>query len=89
MDGLLITVELPKEDGCCDGGYTIGCSNAYPHAVGAPNLRENEQERHEEDELAADGHENAPFRHPDALEKVASHNLETHNGREANDDSHS
>ncbi len=88
MNVRFIAVEMPEHDGCCDGSHTVGCGDAYPHAIRTPNLGEDEQEGYEEEQLAADGHEDAAFRHTDALEEVACHNLETHDGRHADDDFH-
>ena len=80
MDVRFVTIEVPKEESCCDGCHTIGCCNAHPHTIRSPYLREDKEERHEEDELAADRHEDALLRHTDALEEITCHDLETHDG---------
>lgn len=84
----LITVEMPQHNGCRDGGYAIGYGNAQPHSISAPNLGEDDEERYEEHELAADGEEDALLNHADALEEVACDNLEAHDGKHADNDTH-
>ena len=88
MNVCLVAVEMPEEEASGEGCHAIGSGDAHPHAVGAPDLREDEQEGHEKDELAAHRHEDATLRHADALEEVARHNLEAHDGREQADDAH-
>lgn len=88
MDRGSVAVEMPEQDGCRDGCHTIGGGNTHPHAIGTPNLREYEEERHEEHQLAAYRHEDAPLCHADTLKEVACHNLETHDGREDTDKAH-
>ena len=83
-----VAVEVPQHQGRGDGGYAVGCGNADPHTVGAPQFGEDEQERHEEHQLAAHREEYALFSHADALEEVAHHNLKAHNGRHDHDDFH-
>lgn len=80
MDVCFVAIEVPEEKSCKEGGHAVGCCDAHPHAVCTPNLRENEKEGDEEYQLSADGHEDALLRHTDALEEVARHNLEAHDG---------
>ena len=89
MNLRLVVVELPKEEGCCDGGHAVGGSDANPHAVCSPDFGEYQEEGHEEHQLSAHRHEDASFSHADALEEVACHNLEAHDGGEDADDAHS
>ena len=88
MERFLAVVEMPEQETSCEGCHSIGGGNTHPHAIGTPNLREYEEERHEEHQLAAYRHEDAPLCHADTLKEVACHNLETHDGREDTDKAH-
>ena len=88
MQGGLVAVEMPQHDGCRDGGDAVGCRNAYPHSVCTPYFGEDNEERHKEHELTADGEEDALLHHADALEEVACDNLETYDREHADDDAH-
>ena len=85
---VLIVVELPEEDCRKEGGYAVCCGDAYPYSVCAPIVGEDEQEGTEEDELAADGYEDAFLGHADALEEVGCDDLESYYRRHEDDDFH-
>ncbi len=80
MERFLAVVEMPEQETSCEGCHSIGSGDAHPHAVRSPYFGEDEEEGNEEDQLAADRHENASFRHADTWEEVARDNLETYDG---------
>ena len=80
MVRFLAVVEMPEQETCSEGCHSVGSGDAHPYTVCSPYFREDEEEGNEENQLAADRHEDASFRHADALEEVARDNLETHDG---------
>ena len=88
MNASPVVIEVPEKETCRKGCHSIGCRNADPHAVCSPKFWENQQERYEEYQLTAHRHEDAALCHTNALEEVACHNLETHNGGEQTDNPH-
>lgn len=84
-----VAVVAPEHNGCDDCGNAIGGSYACPNTVSAPELREDDKERHKHHKLSAHGDEYALLGHADALEEIGHNNLETYYRRHEHNDFHS
>ena len=85
----LVAVEMPQHERSRNGGYSICSSDAQPHSISTPNFWKDNEEWHEEHELAAHGEKDALFYHAYALEEVACDNLKADDGEHTDNDAHS
>ena len=62
--------------------HEVWCGKAYPHAVDTPEVREDDDERHEEQQLTAQRKEDRLTRLSNALEEATRNHLESYNGEQ-------
>ena len=81
-------IEHPQHHGCYDDGDAVAGGDACPHAHCSIVVGQDEQQRYEEQHLAAHGEEDALLGHTDALEEVAYDYLESYQRTHQHDDFH-